>query len=86
MFKTATDYMEKSIAEAKKAGLNIELHTRSIESHVDAAAQVETVENFIQDKMDVIVISPSDVVALRPVLQEVNKAGIPPDRCKQIIL
>lgn len=77
VFKTATDYMEMAIEEAKANGIEIELITRAATSHTSAADQVKTIENFIQNKVDVIIISPAEVEAVKPVLKEVNEAGIP---------
>jgi ribose transport system substrate-binding protein len=77
VFKTATDYMEMAIEEAKTNGIEIELITRAATSHTSAADQVKTIENFIQNKVDVIIISPAEVEAVKPVLKEVNEAGIP---------
>lgn len=77
VFKTATDYMEKAVEEAKAAGIDVELITRSSTSHTDAADQVKTLENFIQNKVDVIVVSPTEVEAIKPALKEINEAGIP---------
>ena len=77
VFKTATDYMEKAVAEAKEAGINVELITRASTSHTSAAEQVKTLENFIQNKVDIIIVSPTEVEAIKPALKEVNEAGIP---------
>ena len=77
VFKTATDYMEAAAEQARKHGINVEVITRSNTSHTDAASQVESIENFIQDKMDVIIISPSEVEAVKPAIKAANDAGIP---------
>lgn len=77
VFKTATDYMEKAVEEANAAGLDVELITRSATEHTDAADQVKTLENFIQNKVDVIIVSPTEVEAIKPALKEINEAGIP---------
>lgn len=77
VFKTATDYMEKAAAEARENGLDVEVITRSNTTHTDAAAQIESIENFIQQGVDVIIISPAEVEAVKPGIQQANKAGIP---------
>ena len=66
VFKTATDYMEKAVEEANAAGLDVELITRSATEHTDAADQVKTLENFIQNKVDVVIVSPTEVEAIKP--------------------
>jgi len=77
VFKTATDYMEAAAEQAREHGIDVEVVTRSNTSHTDAASQVESIENFIQDKMDVIIISPSEVEAVKPAIKAANDAGIP---------
>jgi ABC-type sugar transport system, periplasmic component len=77
VFKTATDYMEKAIADAAEHGIEIELVTRSSATHTDAADQIKTLENFIQNKVDVIVVSPTEVEAVKPALKKINEAEIP---------
>lgn len=77
VFKTATDYMEKAVADAKGHGIEIELITRAATSHTSAADQVKTIENFIQNKVDVMIVSPTEVEAIKPALKEANDAGIP---------
>lgn len=77
VFKTATDYMEKAISDAGNHGIDIELITRSSTTHTDAADQVKTLENFIQNKVDVIIVAPTEVEAIKPALMQINDAGIP---------
>ncbi len=77
VFKTATDFMEKAAQDAKKAGLEVEIITRATAAHTQAADQVKTIENFIQNKVDVIIVSPADVEAVKPALKQANAANIP---------
>ncbi|MGE5604372.1 MAG: sugar ABC transporter substrate-binding protein [Bacteroidota bacterium] len=77
VFKTATDFMEKAAADAKKAGIDVKVITHSPTSHTAIGDQVKIIENFIQSKVDVIVVSPAEVEAVKPALREVNQAGIP---------
>src|SRR3990170_6313634 len=68
VFKTATDFFEKSAAEANKNGFAVEVISRSPATHVAFADQVAIIEDFIQRKVDVIAISPIEVEGIRPVL------------------
>jgi ribose transport system substrate-binding protein len=77
VFKTATDYMELAIADAKKHGIEIELITRSAASHADNAGQVSAIENFIQNEVNCIVVSPADVETIKQVLAQANELNIP---------
>jgi ribose transport system substrate-binding protein len=77
VFKTATDYMERAAADAKGHGINIEIITRSAASHLDNAGQVSAIENFIQNEVDVIVVSPAEPETLKQVLQRANDLDIP---------
>ncbi|NLT98694.1 MAG: sugar ABC transporter substrate-binding protein [Christensenellaceae bacterium] len=77
VFKTATDYMEAAAKDARDHGIDVQVVTRSNTSHTDAASQIESIENFIQDKMDVIIISPAEVEAVKPAIRAANDAGIP---------
>ncbi|HSW10013.1 MAG TPA: sugar ABC transporter substrate-binding protein [Bacillota bacterium] len=77
VFKTATDFFIESAANARAAGVHVEVIARSPATHVAYADQVAIVEDFIARGVDVIAISPADVKALTPVLQKANRAGIP---------
>ncbi|GFN22585.1 sugar ABC transporter substrate-binding protein [Thermanaeromonas sp. C210] len=78
VFKTAQDYLERAAKDAQeKAGLNVEVITRAPSSHTDYAAQVAILENFIQRKVDAIVVSPIDIEPVKPVIKQANEAGIP---------
>jgi len=77
VFKTATDYLEKGAADARKAGLNVKVTTRAAAEHTSAIAQVDAINNMIVNNVDVIICSPSDVEALKPVLKEAVDNGIP---------
>ncbi len=77
VFKTATDFFEKSAAEANKHGFDVEIIARSPATHTAFADQVGIIEDFIQRKVDVIAISPSEVEVIKPVLGKAAEAGIP---------
>jgi ribose transport system substrate-binding protein len=77
VFKTAADFFIESAANARAAGVHVEVLARSPATHVAYADQVAIVEDFIARGVDVIAISPADVKALTPVLQKANQAGIP---------
>lgn len=77
VFKTATDFLEMSAADAKPHGFDIEVITRSAASHADTSGQVGAIENFIQNEVDAIVVSPADVDALVAVFKRANEVNIP---------
>ncbi len=77
VFKTATDFFEKSAAEANQHGFDVEIISRSPATHTAFADQVGIIEDLIQRKVDVIAISPIEVEIIKPVLGKANEAGIP---------
>ncbi len=77
VFKTATDYFEKSAEDAGKHGIEVEVISQSPATHVAFADQVAIIEDYIQRKMDVIAISPIEVEVIKPTLKKANEAGIP---------
>lgn len=77
VFKTATDYFERAAEDAKAAGFEVEIVSRSPATHTDFASQQAIVEDFISRNVDVIAISPSDTQAIKPAIKQANDAGIP---------
>lgn len=77
VFRTATDYFNQSAADANKNGFNVLVVTRATASHTAFADQVSIIEDFIQRKVDAIVISPIDVDVIKPEIKKANDAGIP---------
>lgn len=77
VFKTATDYFEKSAEDASANGIEVKIISQSPATHVAFADQVAIIEDYIQRKMDAIAISPIEVEVIKPVLKKANEAGIP---------
>lgn len=78
VFKTAQDYMERAARDAReRVGLNVEVITRAPASHTEYASQVAILENFIQRKVDAIVVSPIDVEPIKPIIKKANAEKIP---------
>lgn len=77
VFKTATDYFEKSAEDAGKNGIEVEVISQSPATHVAFGDQVAIIEDYVQRKVDVIAISPIEVEVIKPVLKKANEAGIP---------
>lgn len=77
VFQTATSYFEQAAAEAGEHGLDVQIETRSPQSHTDYADQLGIVEDFITSGVDVIAISPADTEAIKPAIAGANDAGIP---------
>jgi len=63
------------ISEAKRLGVGINLV--AAEGYTDLAKQVSQVENLAQQKVDGIILAAISYTALDPVVEEVNKKGIP---------
>jgi ribose transport system substrate-binding protein len=77
VFKTATDFFEQAAQDANKEGFNVKIESRSPETHTSFADQLEIIENFISQDVDVIAVSPADTEAIKPAIQRANEAGIP---------
>jgi ribose transport system substrate-binding protein len=77
VFKTATDYFEKSAEDAGANGIEVEIISQSPATHVAFADQVAIIEDYIQRKMNVIAISPIEVEVIKPALKKANDVGIP---------
>jgi ribose transport system substrate-binding protein len=77
VFKTATDFFEESAANANEAGFDVEVVSRSPETHTAYADQLAIIEDFISQQVDVIAISPADTEAVKPAIKQANDAGIP---------
>lgn len=63
-----------ALAEAKKYG---DIDLRVAEGTNDANLQISQVEQFINDRVDAIVLLPTDGAALTPVATQAMEAGIP---------
>ncbi len=77
VFKTATDFFEKSLADGAANGVESELITQAVTSHTQFADQVAIIEDFIQREVDVIAVSPIELEVIKPALKKANEAGIP---------
>lgn len=77
VFKTATDFFEKSTADARANGIDAELITQAVTSHTQFADQVAIIEDYIQRNVDVIAVSPIELEVIKPALKKANEAGIP---------
>lgn len=77
VFKTATDFFEKSAADGNAHGFDIQVIAQSPATHVAFADQVAIIEDYIQREVDVIAISPIEVEVIKPAVQKANERGIP---------
>ena len=77
VFKTATDFFEKSAADGNSKGLDIQVISQSPATHVAFADQVAIIEDYIQRDVDAIAISPIEVEVIKPAVKKANEAGIP---------
>jgi ribose transport system substrate-binding protein len=69
--------MEEAAKDAEKSGLDVKILTKASNNHGDANEQIKNIENMILRKVNAIVIAPSDVDPLIPVLKKANEAEIP---------
>lgn len=77
VFKTATDYFEKSAKDASGHGIEVEVISQSPATHVAFADQVAIIEDYVERDVDVIAISPIEVEVIKPALKKANEKGIP---------
>jgi ribose transport system substrate-binding protein len=77
VFKTATNYFERAAEEANAAGFNVKIQAQSPATHTAFADQLEIIENYVSQQVDVIAVSPADTEAIKPAIQRANEAGIP---------
>src|ERR671916_448750 len=77
VFKTATNYFERAAEEANAAGFNVKIQAQSPATHTAFADQLEIIENYVSQQVDVIAVSPADTEAIKPAIQRANDAGIP---------
>src|SRR5918993_141424 len=77
VFKTATNYFERAADEANAAGFNVKIQAQSPATHTAFADQLEIIENYVSQQVDVIAVSPADTEAIKPAIQRANDAGIP---------
>lgn len=77
VFKTATDFFEKSAEDGNANGFNIQIISQSPATHTSFADQVAIIEDYIERDVDVIAISPIEVEVIKPAVQKANEKGIP---------
>src|ERR671910_537967 len=77
VFKTATNYFELAAEEANAAGFKVKIQAQSPATHTAFADQLEIIENYVSQQVDVIAVSPADTEAIKPAIQQANDAGIP---------
>lgn len=67
------DLRDGAVAEGKTLGYNVVV----ADGQNDANKQLSQIENFIQQKVDLIVVNPVDSDAVAAAVKAANKAGIP---------
>lgn len=77
VFKTATDFFEKSAADGNANGFDIQVISQSPATHTSFADQVAIIEDYIERDVDAIAISPIEVEVIKPAVQKANEEGIP---------
>jgi ribose transport system substrate-binding protein len=77
VFKTATDFFEKSAEDGNAHGFDIQIISQSPATHTSFADQVAIIEDYIERDVDAIAISPIEVEVIKPAVQKANEQGIP---------
>ncbi len=77
VFKTATDFFEKSAEDGNANGFDIQIISQSPATHTSFADQVAIIEDYIERDVDVIAISPIEVEIIKPAVKKANEKGIP---------
>ncbi|MCJ7660345.1 MAG: sugar ABC transporter substrate-binding protein [Anaerolineales bacterium] len=77
VFKTATDFFEKSAEDGNSNGFDITIISQSPATHIDFADQVAIIEDYIERDVDAIAISPIEVEVIKPAVKKANEEGIP---------
>ncbi|MFD0854192.1 sugar ABC transporter substrate-binding protein, partial [Actinomadura adrarensis] len=77
VYKTATDFFNKSAQDANRHGFDIEVISRAPQAHTAFQEQVKIIEDYVSRKVDAIAISPVDPEAIKPAIRRANEAGIP---------
>ncbi len=77
VFSTVNDYFEKAAADARQHGLNVEVITHTATTHTAFAEQLAIIEDYVQQQVDAIVISPAEVEVGKSAIKKANQAGIP---------
>jgi ABC-type sugar transport system substrate-binding protein len=62
-------------AKDRAAELGVDL--RIADANLDISKQISAAENFITQKVDVLVLTPVDAKAMGPIVREATKSGIP---------
>lgn len=62
---------------AEKAALDGKVQLITVDAQDDAAKQASSIEDLIQQKVNVIIINPTDSAAVVPAVESANAAGIP---------
>jgi ABC-type sugar transport system substrate-binding protein len=68
-----TNLIKGAQDKAAELGMNINI----VSGNGELTGQVAAVQQFITQKVDMILVSPSDPVGIVPVIQQANEAGIP---------
>jgi ABC-type sugar transport system substrate-binding protein len=64
-------------SEAAKLGVKIDVLSGNVSGTISISKQVSEVQQFISEKVNLILVTPSDPSAIVPVIKQANSAGIP---------
>ncbi|MCB0062311.1 MAG: substrate-binding domain-containing protein, partial [Caldilineaceae bacterium] len=77
VYETATRFLEKAAADARAHGIPAHVVTRLLAHPDDFAGAAAIIEQYIVERVDVIVLSTVKVAVIRRALRQAKVAGIP---------
>lgn len=77
VYKTATLYFNKAAADARRAGLPVEVMTRTPEGVDEFTGSAAIIDAYIAEGVDVIALSTVKVEVIRQAIRKANAAGVP---------
>lgn len=63
--------------EAGKLGMTIHVLSGNVSGSIDISREIADIQQFISQKVNLILVTPSDPKAIVPVIKKANQAGIP---------
>ncbi len=77
VYQTATTYFENAAAQARAHGINVTIMTRQPATVIDFVGMAAIMARYIEEQVDVIVLSTVKVEVVRQAIRQATAAGIP---------
>jgi ABC-type sugar transport system substrate-binding protein len=77
IFDTSIPFYSKLISTAKKTAEELGVSLDIESGRNDMSSEIAVIQQFVSQGVDAILVSPSNSVAIAPVVQQVNQANIP---------